>query len=71
MRMWWISDLLPCLMLGAADSEDDRDDDLIESDTHWEDGFTSMVPQAACPVTYEIIGHSGLLTAYTRLTGGC
>ncbi|KAJ7800698.1 hypothetical protein B0H14DRAFT_2615963 [Mycena olivaceomarginata] len=23
--------------------EDDRDDDLIESDTHWEHGFTSMV----------------------------
>jgi hypothetical protein len=43
MRMWRISHLLPCLMLGAADLEDDRDDDLIESDTHWEHGFTSMV----------------------------
>ncbi|KAJ7820921.1 hypothetical protein B0H14DRAFT_1339034 [Mycena olivaceomarginata] len=29
------------------------------------------VSQAACPVAYEIISHSGLLAAYTRLTGGC
>jgi hypothetical protein len=51
MRMWCISHLLPCLMLGTADSEDDRDDDLVESDTHWEDGFTSMVRFGSFQIT--------------------
>jgi hypothetical protein len=38
-------------MLGTADSEDDRDDDLVESDTHWEDGFTSMVRFGSFQIT--------------------
>ncbi|KAJ7694292.1 hypothetical protein B0H14DRAFT_3660597 [Mycena olivaceomarginata] len=32
-------------------SEDDRDDDLVESDTHWEDGFTSMVRFGSFQIT--------------------
>ncbi|KAJ7315156.1 hypothetical protein DFH08DRAFT_1040262 [Mycena albidolilacea] len=32
-------------------SEDDCDDDLVESDTHWEDGFTSMVRFGSFQIT--------------------
>jgi hypothetical protein len=51
MHLWRISHLLPCLMLGAADLEDNHDDDLVESDTHWDDGFTSMVRFGSFQIT--------------------
>jgi hypothetical protein len=38
-------------LLGAADSEDARDDDLVESDIHWEDSFTSMVRFGSFQIT--------------------
>jgi hypothetical protein len=36
-----------------------------------EAGGLMTVAQVACPMAYEKISHSGLLTAYMRLTGGC